>query len=273
MTNVLDLDMLDTIKQRQQATWASGDYSVIGTSLQIVGESLCEAVDVRAGWQVLDVATGNGNAALAAARRGCDVTAADYVEGLLDGAKRRAEAEALPLTTQVADAEDLPFADGSFDAVLSTFGVMFTPNPVRAAAQLLRVCRPHGRIGLANWTPDGFVGRMFRVVGRHAPPPAGVASPLAWGTEQRLAELFADVARIDVTCRQFHFRFRTAAEFFETFKTYYGPILHAWDGLDTDGQQSLRDELIALADSANRDTTGALTVPADYLEVIVTRGR
>lgn len=270
MTTNPDLDMLDPVKQRQQATWASGDYSVIGTSLQIVGESLCEAVDVRAGWRVLDVAAGNGNAALAAARRGCDVTAADYVEELLDAANRRAEAEALPLTTRVADAEDLPFADSSFDAVLSTFGVMFTPNPERAAGELLRVCRPGGRIGLANWTPDGFVGHMFQVIGRHVPPPAGVHSPLAWGTEQRLAELFA-ANGIDVTPRQFQFRFRSASEFFDTFRTYYGPIVRAWNTLDTDGQQSLRDALIALADRANRDTTGALTVPSAYLEVVVTR--
>lgn len=174
MTDTLSLDDLEPIKQRQQATWASGDYAVIGTKLQIVGESLCEAVDVHAGWRVLDVAAGNGNASLAAARRGCDVLATDYVDALLAQAARRAEAEGLPLSTQVADAENLPFPDGSFDAVLSTFGVMFTPNPERAAAELLRVCRPGGRIGLANWTPEGYVGRMFKIVGAHVPPPPGV---------------------------------------------------------------------------------------------------
>lgn len=266
---MLDLDALETIKQRQRATWAAGDYSVIGTSLQIVGESLCEAVDVRAGWQVLDVAAGNGNAALAAARRRCQVTATDYVEGLLEVARRRAEVEALALSTKVADAEDLPFDDASFDAVLSTFGVMFTPNPDRAAAELLRVCRPGGRIGLANWTADGFVGQMFQVVGRHVPPPAGIPSPLAWGSQPRLAELFAEANGIEITRRQFHFRFRSATEFFETFRTFYGPIERAWNGLDAEGRESLRDQLIALADGANRANAGALTIPADYLEVTI----
>jgi SAM-dependent methyltransferase len=273
MTAISGLDIADAVKQRQQQTWASGDYSVIGTTLQIVGESLCEAVDVHAGWEVLDVAAGNGNAALAAARRGCAVTALDYVETLLAGAQRRADAEGLALTVRLGDAENLPFGDGCFDAVVSTFGVMFTPDPGRAAAELVRVCRPGGRIGLANWTPDGFVGDMFAIVGEHVPPPAGVPSPLAWGTETRLQELFDTAARLDVARRQFHFRFRSADEFFATFRTYYGPMVRAWGALDDDGQHSLRDRLIALAQAANRDTGGTLVVPSDYLEVVVTRGR
>ncbi|MEY2449306.1 MAG: hypothetical protein QOH79_2782 [Acidimicrobiaceae bacterium] len=184
MTQTISSEEIEAIKQRQQATWASGDYAVIGSTLQIVGESLCEAVDVAAGARVLDVAAGNGNASLAAARRGGEVTATDYVEALLDRARVRADAEGLPLVTRVADAEALPFDDGSFDFVLSTFGVMFTPNPDRSSAELVRVCRPGGRIGLANWTPEGFVGQMFKIVGQHVPPPAGVPSPLAWGTDE-----------------------------------------------------------------------------------------
>jgi ubiquinone/menaquinone biosynthesis C-methylase UbiE len=270
MTTTLAFESLDPIKQGQQQTWASGDYAVIGTSLQIVGETLCEALDVRAGWQVLDVAAGNGNAALAAARRGCRVTAIDYVEALLDSARRRADAEALPLTTRVADAEHLPFENGSFDAVLSTFGVMFTPKPEQAAAELVRVCRPGGRIGLANWSPEGFVGHMFKIVGQHLPPPAGVPSPLAWGTQDRLRELFGPTARLDIARRQFQFRFRSAAEFVEKFRTYYGPLVRTWDSLDSNGRQSLHDQLVALAAAANRDAGGTLIVPSDYLEVIVT---
>ena len=270
MTDTLAIEELEAIKGRQQATWNSGDYAVIGTSLQIVGESLCEAVDVSAGWKVLDVAAGNGNASLAAARRGCDVTATDYVEGLLVQAAARAAADGLPLKTQVADAEHLPCADGQWDAVLSTFGVMFTPNPQRAASELLRVCRRDGRIGLANWTPDGFVGQMFKIVGSHVPPPAGVPSPLAWGTEARLHELLGNGADVVATRRQFQFRFRSAEEYFETFKTFYGPLVKAWGALDAAGQQSLRDQLVALADSHNRNADGTLTVPADYLEVVAT---
>jgi SAM-dependent methyltransferase len=271
MTETLAVEELEAVKARQQATWASGDYAVIGTTLQIVGESLCEAVDPSAGWRVLDVAAGNGNAALAAARRGCDVTATDYVEALLDRARQRADAEGLRLATQVADAEDLPVADATFDGVLSTFGVMFTPNPARAAAELLRVCRPGGRIGLANWTPDGFVGRMLKIVGRHVPPPAGVPSPLAWGTEDRLRQLLGVAADLAITRRQFAFRYRSASDWFETFKTYYGPIVRAWAALGADGQASLREQLVALAAGANRNTTGALTVDSEYLEIVVTR--
>ena len=267
----LTRDDLEAIKGRQQATWASGDYSVIGTTLQIVGESLCEAVDVSAGWRVLDVAAGNGNASLAAARRDCEVTASDYVEELLAGASHRAEAEGLALTTRVADAEQLPFEDSAFDAVLSTFGVMFVPDPQRAADEMLRVCRPGGRIGLANWTPTGFVGRMLKIVGEHVPPPSGVPSPLLWGTEDRLDALLGAQARVEVVRRHFVFRYRSAAAFFETFKTYYGPTVRAWAALDDAGRESFRTKLIALADECNRGTTGALAVPSEYLEVVAHR--
>jgi ubiquinone/menaquinone biosynthesis C-methylase UbiE len=269
-TLTLSLEDLDAVKQRQQQTWAAGDYSVIGTTLQIVGETLCETVDVAAGWRVLDVAAGNGNAALAAARRECEVIATDYVDDLLERARRRAEADGLPLETRVADAENLPFADGEFDAVLSTFGVMFTPNPERAAAELLRVCRPGGRIGLANWAPDGFVGGMFKIIGKHVPPPAGVPSPLAWGTEARLRALFGEAAQVDIARRQFTFRYRSSQEFFETFKTCYGPIERAWTSLDEAGRASLEEQLVAYATAANRRTDGILAAPSDYVEVVVT---
>ena len=271
MTDTLTLEDLEAIKTKQQATWASGNYATIGTTLQIVGENLCEAVDVAAGWRVLDVAAGNGNASLAAARRGCEVTATDYVEELLDGARRRAEADGVPLETRVADAEKLPYDDGSFDAVLSTFGVMFTPNPQRAASELVRVCRSGGRIGLANWAPSGFIGGMFKIIGAHVPPPAGVPSPMQWGTEERLQELFADEAKVDIVTRQFVFRYRSAQDFFDTFITYYGPTVRAWAALDDDGRASLQEQLVAHAAGANRRTDGALAVPSDYVEVVVAR--
>jgi SAM-dependent methyltransferase len=273
-TTTLRLDELEAIKQKQQVTWSSGDYAVIGTSLQIVGESLCEAVDVAAGARVLDVAAGNGNASLAAARRGCEVVASDYVGALLARARARADAEGLRLTTKEADAEHLPFEDGTFDTVLSTFGVMFTPNPEQAARELVRVCRPggDGRIGLANWTPEGFVGQMFRIVGAHVPPPAGIPSPLAWGTEDRLHGLFdvGTAAKVEVTRRHFVFRYRSADDFATTFCTYYGPLVKAWAALDADGRASLRGQLVALAEAANRNPSGGLAVPSEYLEVVIT---
>jgi SAM-dependent methyltransferase len=261
----------DAIKGRQRDTWASGNYAVIGTTLQLVGENLCEAVDVAAGEQVLDVAAGNGNASLAAARRGCDVTATDYVGALLEGALARAASEGLTIDTQQADAEALPFPDASFDVVLSTFGVMFTPNPERSSAEMLRVCRPGGRIGLANWTPTGFIGQMFKVVGGYMPPPAGVASPLAWGTDALLTALFGDDARsIDVQRRDFVFRYRSAEHWLDTFRTFYGPTLKAFAALDDAARVAFERDLLALAEKANTSTT-ALRIPSEYLEVVVTK--
>jgi SAM-dependent methyltransferase len=261
---------LVAVKERQQATWASGDYAVIGTTLQLVGETLCEAVDVQSGWKVLDVAAGNGNASLAAARRGCDVIASDYVPALLEGAARRCLADGLTIETQVADAEDLPFEDDRFDAVLSTFGVMFTPDHARSGGELVRVCRPGGRIGLANWTPDGFVGGMLKIVAAHMPPPPGVSSPLLWGTEDHLRDVLPG-CDVVVTRRAFTFRYRSAPHWFETFRDYYGPVHKAWGGLDDAGRSSLQDQLLALAEAGNRAGSGSLAVDADYLEVVATR--
>jgi len=260
------------IKSRQQTTWASGDFGRIGVRLQIVGESLCEAVDLRAGERVLDVAAGNGNASLAAARRYADVTSTDYVPELLAQGRRRAEADGLPMVTQVADAENLPFADGEFDVVLSTYGVMFAPNQERAAAELVRVVRPGGRIGLANWTPDGFIGELFRVVGGFVAPPAGLKPPAAWGTETRMVELFGTSSRdIRTERKPFVFRNRSPEHWIDEFRRYYGPVLRAFDALDGVGQAKLHNALIELLERYNRGGRGALIVPSDYLEVVIER--
>lgn len=260
-----------SIKTRQQATWASGDYAVIGTTLQIVGEQLCEAADVCAGERVLDVAAGNGNATLAAARRFAEVTSTDYVPALLEVGRRRAEAERLAVTFEVADAEALPYPDASFDAVLSTFGVMFTAAQEQAAGELRRVCRPGGRIGLACWTPSGFLGDLFKVVGKHVPPMPGVRSPLLWGTEAHLRTLFADATSITPTVRHFVFRYRSAEHFVEVFRSFYGPVHKAFASLDPGGQAALEADLLSLLRQANRGGGAGLVVPAEYLETVITR--
>jgi SAM-dependent methyltransferase len=262
---------LVAVKSRQQATWSSGDYAVIGTTLSITGEMLCEAVDLRAGQRVLDVAAGNGNATLAAARRWADVTSTDYVPALLERGRARAAAERLPAVFQEADAEQLPFADGSFDVVLSVFGVMLTPNQEQAAQELLRVCRSGGAIGLANWTPDSFIGHVFRTIGKHVPPPAGVKSPALWGTEQRLRELFGDgFTELRINRRNFVFRYRSPAHWLEVFRTYYGPSLKAFAALDAASQADLAHDLTELLERFNQggDT---LVLPSEYLEVVATR--
>ena len=263
---------LAALKSRQQATWSSGDYAVVGTTLQIVGEQLCEALDLRAGQKVLDVAAGNGNASLAAAHRWCDVTSTDYVQGLLERGRARASAEGLRIEFETADAEALPFNDGAFDAVVSTFGVMFTPDQNQAAAELLRVCRSGGKIGLANWTPDGFVGQMFKTIGKYVPPAAGAKSPALWGTRGRLVEMFGPAAvSIETEKRSFNFRYRSAAHCLDVFKTYYGPMLKAFAALDESGQNGLRDDLHALIARMNKAGDGTMVVPSEYLEVVVTK--
>lgn len=262
---------LGALKARQHAAWSSGDYAVVGTTLQIVGESLCEAMDLRAGSRVLDVAAGNGNATLAAARRWCEVTSTDYVPALLQRGRARAEAEGLPVTYREADAEALPFADGSFDAVMSTFGVMFTPDQDRAAAEMLRVCRSGGRIGLANWTPEGFVGQMFKTIGRHVPPPAGIRPPSLWGTRARLKELFGHAASVAAEPRHFNFRYRSPAHFVEVFRSWYGPTVKAFAALPPDRQPELERDLLDLIARFDRAGDGGMVVPSEYLEVVVTK--
>jgi SAM-dependent methyltransferase len=260
------------VKGRQQAAWSAGNYAVVGTTLQIVGEDLCEALDLRAGSRVLDVAAGNGNATLAAARRWCDVTSTDYVASLLESGRARAYAEGLPVLFQEADAEALPYADASFDVVMSTFGVMFTPNQEKAAAELARVCKPGGRIGLANWTPESFIGQVFKTIGKYIPPPAGVVSPALWGTKARLQALFEGNAwDIVTTNRYFTFRYRSPAHFMEVFRTYYGPMNKAFAALDGDRQAALYADLLTLIESRNRSGDMTLVLPSEYLEVVVER--
>ncbi len=262
---------LAAVKQKQQAAWSSGDYAVVGTTLQIVGETLCEAADVLTGEFVLDVAAGNGNATLAAARRGARVVSTDYVGTLLERGRSRAEAEGLAVTFEIADAEALPYADGQFDLIISTFGVMFTPHQEKAAAELLRVCRNGGRIAMANWTPDGFIGQVFKTIGKHLPPPAGVQSPALWGTESRLQALFGKGAT-DIHCakRQFNFRYRSAQHWLEVFRTWYGPVHKAFLALGDKGP-ALESDLVELLARFNTRGDSSLVVPSDYLEIVITR--
>ncbi|BCF94226.1 class I SAM-dependent methyltransferase [Paraburkholderia largidicola] len=260
------------VKVRQQAAWSTGNYAVVGTTLQIVGETLCEALDLRAGSRVLDVAAGNGNATLAAARRWCDVTSTDYVASLLDSGRVRAQAEGLAVQFEQADAEALPYADASFDIVMSTFGVMFTPDQQKAADELVRVCKPGGRIGLANWTPESFIGQIFKTIGKYIPPPAGVKSPALWGTKTRLEELFGGNARkIIATSRDFTFRYRSAEHFIEVFRTFYGPMNKAFAALEGEPQAAFLRDLMTLIESRNRSNDATLVLPSEYLEVVVER--
>ena len=260
---------LSAVKSRQRAMWASGDFAVIGTTLQIVGELVCEAVDLRAGERVLDVAAGNGNATLAAARRFARVTSTDYVPELLERGRRRAEADGLEVAFEVADAEALPYAPDSFDVVLSTFGVMFTPDHQRAARELLRVSRPGGRIGLACWTPTGFLGRMLRVVGAHVPPIPGVASPALWGKADYVETLFAGAASIVHRPKSFAFRYASAEHFVEVFRAYYGPVHKAFASLDAAAQAALEADLIALLRQSDEGGGTGLVVAGEYLEIVV----
>lgn len=259
------------VKAKQQSTWASGDYAVIGTTLQLVGELLAEACDVRWDETVLDVAAGNGNATLAAARRGAVVTSTDYVSDLLERGAERAAAEGLSVTFALADAEALPFQDETYDTVLSTFGVMFAPNHEAAAAELARVCRPGGKIGLANWTPEGLIGQMFRVLGRHLPPPAGVRSPALWGDPAHLEHLFGSSAEsISVTSREFCFRYRSAEHFVDVFRTWYGPVHKAFATLTGEAGEALERDLVELLNQGNT-ATGSLVIPGEYLEIVIER--
>lgn len=262
---------LTAIKAKQQAAWSSGNYAIVGSTLQIVGEELCEAMDLKAGSKVLDVAAGNGMASLAAARRWCDVTSTDYVPALLERGRARAAAEGMTMEFKEADAENLPFGADQFDVVLSTFGVMFTPNQDKAAAELLRVCKPKGQIGLANWTPDGFIGQVFKTLGKYLPPPAGAKSPALWGTRARLSEMFDIGASVKAESRMFNFRYRSAEHFLDVFKTFYGPVLKAFAALEPAKQEELHNDLHALIVRMNRATNGSLVVPSEYLEVVITK--
>jgi SAM-dependent methyltransferase len=262
---------LSPVKARQQAMWASGDFAVIGTTLQMVGEQICEAADVRPGERVLDVAAGNGNATLAAARRFAQVTSTDYVPALLERGRRRAEAEALEVLFELADAEALPYADAQFDVVLSTYGVMFAPDHSRSARELMRVCRPGGRIALACWTPDGFLGALLRTVSTYVPPIPGVASPLLWGRPDHLRSLFAGAASVAWNVRSFPFRYLSAEHFVSTFRTYYGPVHKAFAALDAPQQEALAADLVELLRNCDEGDGRGLVVRGEYLEIVVTR--
>jgi SAM-dependent methyltransferase len=263
---------LSAIKEKQQKTWASGDYAVIGNQLVIMGERLCEAADVRSGHKVLDVATGSGNTAISAARRYGDVTGLDYVPGLIGQAKARAAAEGMEIAFEVGDAENMPYPDASFDVVLSTVGVMFAPDQEKTAAELLRVTKPGGKIGLANWTPDGFIGNLFRTMGRHVPPPTGIKPPPLWGTEERLRELFGDgVSSLHTTRRSYAFRYLSTEHFIEVFRAYYGPVHKAFESRDAVGQDALARDLEELLHNWNTSGDETVVVPSDYLEVVAVR--
>jgi ubiquinone/menaquinone biosynthesis C-methylase UbiE len=263
---------LKTVKAKQQAAWSSGDYAIIGTTLQIVGEQLAEAMDLRAGQTVLDVAAGNGNATLAAARRWCQVTSTDYVDSLLARGRKRAEAEGLQIKFQIADAEELPFADASFDAVVSTFGAMFSPDQDRTASELMRVCKARGRIGLANWTPESFVGQLFKTIGKYLPPPTGVRSPAIWGTRGWVETTFAPAAsKVVLEPRHFVFRYLSAQHFLDTFRAFYGPVHKAFAALDMTGSETLARDIIDLIRRFNISGDDTMVVPSEYLEVIITK--
>lgn len=263
---------LAAVKARQREVWASGDFAVIGITLQLVGETLCEAADVRAGSHVLDVACGNGNASLAAAHRFCKVVGVDYVPALLQRARERAAAERLEIDFVEGDAEALPFPAESFDTALSTFGVMFAPDQARAARELTRVVRRGGTIALASWTPEGFIGRLLATVGKHVPPPAGVPSPIYWGHEARLRELFPDARALHTRRRNFVFRYESPEHFIHVFRTFYGPTLKAFSMLDADAQLRLSDDIRALIAQFNGPSPlRSIAVPAEYLETVIDR--
>jgi len=261
-----------TIKERQRKAWSAGDYGKVGVTLLVMGELLAEALDLHPGQRVLDVACGNGNSSLAAARRFCDVTGIDYVPILLEEGRERAQAEGLAVDFLEGDAEDLPFPDASFDVVLSTLGVMFAPDQDKAAEELLRVCKPAGKIGMANWVPDGYVGDLFRTMGKYVPPPAGLKPPFRWGTEEGLSELMGDgVGSLQTRRRSFVWRFPSVRHHVEFMLEFYGPLNKAFGTLDVEGQQALEEDLISLVERYNRSDDGTAVWAADYLEVVATR--
>ena len=263
---------LAAIKGRQQQTWASGDFDRIAATITITGELLCEAVDLHPGQKVLDVATGSGNTAIAAARRFADAAGVDYVSSLLDRARERAASERLNIAFSEGDAENIPFPNASFDVILSTFGSMFAPDQEKAASELLRVCRSGGKIGMANWTPEGFIGELFRINARYVPPPAGLKPPVLWGKEERLRELFGNaISSLQVTRRTFQFRYPSADHWIDFWRTYYGPTFKTFATLDGASQAALARDMRELVGRYNRSGDDTMVVPSEYLEVVATR--
>jgi SAM-dependent methyltransferase len=263
---------LNEVKAKQQRMWATGDFSMIAWNTVFPGELLCEAVGLRAGHKVLDVAAGSGNTALSAARRGCEAVGIDYVPALIERARQRAAVDRLPARFEVGDCEAIPCPDGSFDVVLSVFGSIFTPRQEKAAQELLRVCRPGGTIGMANWTPDGFWGQAFGLQARYIPPPPELRSPIEWGTEPRLRELFADaIGSLHITKRSALFRYRSSAHWIEVFSTYFGPVMRTLEALDEQRRRAYLADLDATLNRFNGSGDDTLMVSADYLEVVMTK--
>ena len=257
------------IKAKQRVAWGSGDYAVVGSTLQIVGETLCEALDVRSGQTLLDVAAGNGNVALAAARRFMQVTCTDYVPQLLAKAQARAQASGLTISFQEADVEQLPFPDQSFDNVTSSFGAMFAPNQPQTATEMFRVLKPGGKIGMANWTPDSFIGGLFKTLGRYVPPAPDLSSPALWGTSDRLQELFPNAITIECTEQQYSLRYPSAQHWVTTWREIYGPLQKAFSTLSDELANDLTEDLLQLIATHNRADDGTMVVPSTYLQVIV----
>lgn len=272
MSEVIEMPNYEAIKEKQNAAWGSGNYALIGSTLQLTGEELAERMNLSPGARVLDVAAGNGNATLAFARRWAEVTSTDYVEALLDFGKKRANAEGLDIQYMLADAENLKVEYGTYDAVVSTFGVMFAPNQAKAANELIRACKSGGKIGMANWTPEGFIGQLFKVIGKHIAPPKGVKSPALWGTGEWLGDAFGESAQsIEIIEKQFKFKYPSPEFFVDFFRNYYGPVHKAFLALDNAGQISLEKDILAIINDLNIAEDGTMCVPSDYLEVIVTK--
>jgi len=262
----------EEIKNKQQNVWASGDFSIVAWNTLYIGEKLCEAVDFRAGQKILDVATGSGNTALSAARRFGEVTGIDYVPALIEKAKERSAIDKLPVDFRVADCENMPFPDGSFDVVLSTFGSMFAPDHEKAAQELLRVCKPNGKIGLANWSPEGFWGEIFRLRGKYIPPEENLKPPGEWGTEQRIKELFENhTSEIKINKRTALFRYKSVEHFIEFFKTYFGPILKTFEALDEQQQNQYQKDIEQKVIQFNQSGDNTVVIPAEYLEIVMVK--
>lgn len=258
--------------QRLNASWSCADYARIGVTLQITGEELVELADFIPGSKVLDVAAGNGNASLALAHRFCNVTSTDYVQSLLHKGKIRAEAEELDIAFQVADAQNLPFDDGAFDGVISTFGAMFAPDQQSTAAELIRVCKPGGKIALASWTPLGFVGRMCHTIGSHMSAAPGFRAPANWGREEWIKEHFsAASSSISIVWKQYNFRYCSPSHYLEFFRTYYGLCRKAFEKVGPEGEKLLADDILGLVDQFNVAKDGTVCIPSDYAQVVIVK--
>lgn len=270
MSDAVDLE---AVKQAQQKTWSEGDFAMVAGLVMMAAEELVEALEIVPDERVLDVACGSGNAALAAARRSWgNVVGVDFVPALLERGRERAAAERLDVKFVEGDAADLPFGEGEFDVVLSIFGAMFAPEQEVAAGELLRTCRPGGRIGMANWVPDGPVSSLFATIAKHAPPPPGMVPPVLWGTEDRVRELFGDgVSELRTERRVSRQAFRSVDHYLDFFRTYFGPIKMAFDRVGPDGEAALEADLREQLKAANAGGERALVLEPEYLLVTATR--